>query len=187
MQLQPPTGDACAKCGTAMAGDQRYCIECGERRGDPRFTLGPGGAPATTDPLPVQQVQPPYPPPTPEQRNRWSSGLALVSGIGVLLLAMGVGVLIGNNGDGAATTATSQPVVLSAGATAATGPTTATADPASDAKQAEATAADNSADAEATAKANGVKLAPKDVGLGDKCEKGSSGCEDGEFTGDFFE
>lgn len=185
MQLQPPAGEACAKCGATMAGDQRYCIECGERRGDPRFTLGPGGAPATTEPQPVQQLQPAYPmSPTPAQRNRWSSGLALVSGVGVLLLAMGVGVLIGNNGSGTSGTPTSQPVVLGGAVTAQTG---ATKETAAAKKEEAAPTESDSASAEATAKANGVELAKPDVGLGDKCEKGTAGCEDGEFTGDFFE
>jgi hypothetical protein len=41
--------------------------------------------------------------------------------------------------------------------------------------------------ADAVAKKNGVKLAPKDVKPGDKCEKGAVGCSDGgTFTGDYF-
>lgn len=186
MQLQ--SGDACPKCSAPMAGDQRYCTECGERRGEPRFSFMDGNAPAPQhQPAPpLQQLQPPYPPPTATQRNRWSSGIALVSSVGVLLLAMGVGVLIGNNGEGSVNTAASQPVILGAAPTAATGPTEAVADTSAK-KDAEAAAASDAANAEATAKANGVKLAPKDIGIGDKCEKGSAGCDGGEFTGDFFE
>ena len=42
-------------------------------------------------------------------------------------------------------------------------------------------------DASALAKKNGVKLAPKDVDLGEKCDKGSVGCDDnGTFSGDYF-
>lgn len=29
-------GEPCSGCGAALAGDQRYCLECGSRRGDPR-------------------------------------------------------------------------------------------------------------------------------------------------------
>lgn len=36
--LAPDTG-RCRACQTALAIDQRYCVECGERRGSPRFTL----------------------------------------------------------------------------------------------------------------------------------------------------
>ena len=38
-----PTGsfvDTCRRCGSGMSPDQRYCVECGERRGKPRFTPG---------------------------------------------------------------------------------------------------------------------------------------------------
>ena len=30
-------GDQCPNCGASMAPDQRYCLECGHRRGDPRL------------------------------------------------------------------------------------------------------------------------------------------------------
>ena len=33
---------------------------------------------------------------------------------------------------------------------------------------------------------DGVKLPPPTAKPGDKCEKGTAGCEDGEFTGNFF-
>ena len=74
-----------------MAADQRYCLECGQRRGDPRLPFmdavvlmdtvikGPqraSAAPAT-------------------RRRRWSPNATLIAGIATLLLALGVGVLIG--------------------------------------------------------------------------------------------
>src|ERR1700743_3780334 len=31
--------DRCGECGAEMAVDQRYCVECGNRRGPARFTL----------------------------------------------------------------------------------------------------------------------------------------------------
>ena len=37
-----------------------------------------------------------------------------------------------------------------------------------------------------TAKKNGVKLPPKVVKVGQKCEKGAKGCQGGKFTGNFF-
>ena len=53
----PPAGSAsmtsgarderCAECGAPMASDQRYCVECGERRGEQRFpAAGSGQAPS---------------------------------------------------------------------------------------------------------------------------------------------
>ena len=35
--LVPTTGEQCPACGALMAGDQRYCLECGQRRGEPRL------------------------------------------------------------------------------------------------------------------------------------------------------
>jgi phosphatidylinositol-3-phosphatase len=31
------SSERCAKCGTALAADQRYCLQCGRRRGQPRI------------------------------------------------------------------------------------------------------------------------------------------------------
>src|ERR1039458_4628267 len=36
--------EQCAVCGAAMASDQRYCVECGERRGPARVPLLDGVA-----------------------------------------------------------------------------------------------------------------------------------------------
>ena len=33
----PRCGEQCPSCGKPMATDQRYCLECGSRRGDPRL------------------------------------------------------------------------------------------------------------------------------------------------------
>jgi hypothetical protein len=47
-------GDVCSQCGTVLATDQRYCLNCGTPRSEPRLdyerALGPGeraGAPAS--------------------------------------------------------------------------------------------------------------------------------------------
>ncbi|MBJ7354656.1 MAG: hypothetical protein JHC98_07505 [Thermoleophilaceae bacterium] len=174
-----------------MAGDQRYCIECGERRGDPRLPFMDGRtaaeppAPvATATAYPVAGYLPPAPP-----TSKWSSGMALLATIATLLLAMGVGVLIGNKGD-SANASSQQPIIVGGGATTATGASGASgAASATSKKDAAASAAEDTsgANADAVAKKNGVKLAPKDVDLGEKCPKGSVGCdEDGTFSGDYF-
>lgn len=187
--LTSPAGEACAKCGAMVAADQRYCIECGERRGDPRlpFMDGRTAAQPVAEVLPAPAYPAAYPPPTPP-RGKWSSGIALLSTIAVLLLAMGVGVLIGNNGDDKASS--QQPLVIGGGATTATaGATGATTDTAaaSSAKAGDNGETSSGVDADAIAKKNGVKLAPKDVDLGGDCPKGSVGCgDDGKFTGDYF-
>ncbi len=87
-QMPAVAPEACASCGAQLAGDQRYCLNCGARRGDARVPfmeiLG-GGTPA---PPPVAA-----PERTHSQRN-----LTIVASIGCLLLALGVGVLIGHGG-----------------------------------------------------------------------------------------
>ncbi len=82
-------GDRCVTCGRPLSSDQRYCVACGERRGKARFAL-PAASPATTEPVPRA-------PSAPSRSPRASSGTTVVAGVGTLLLAMGVGVLIGRN------------------------------------------------------------------------------------------
>ena len=87
-------GDRCVNCGTPLSSDQRYCVACGERRGQPRFSLpatgklgeeGGAARPAASR----RGMR--------DRRPRISSGATMVAGVGTLLLAMGVGVLIGHD------------------------------------------------------------------------------------------
>lgn len=184
------TGDHCSKCGAAITPDQRYCIECGEPRRENSLMTLSGLTAAQAEPAEVIAAPAAWiAPAAPAAKNRWQSGFALLSTIAVLLLAMGVGVLIGGKGGGSAAQQT--PIVLGGGASTATGATDATA---TSAKSEQSNVADTAAaetksgiNADAIAKKNGVKLAEPDVELGDKCEKGSSGCNDsGEFDGEYF-
>ncbi|MGH2958025.1 MAG: hypothetical protein ACRDKE_00350 [Solirubrobacterales bacterium] len=180
-------GDACPSCGAMIAADQRYCVECGERRGEPRLPFMDGRTAAEPPTEVVTPAYPQYLPPPAAPKSKWSSGLALLATIALLLLAMGVGVLIGNNGDSSNALA-QQPVIIGGAATAATGASGASGADTAAAKGADAASTDTAGvDADAVAKKNGVKLAPKDVDLGGKCEKGSVGCNDsGEFDGEYF-
>ena len=170
-----------------MAPDQRYCIQCGERR--------TGGG--LRDALPRSQSAAPT---AVRSRPRaWvSPNSSLIAGIATLLLAMGVGVLIGRAGgdSGSARSSTPQVVTVSAGAAGAAG-TTGAATTAADASTSSKSASKKKSKAakakvtgagsvEATAKKNGVKLPPKVVKVGQKCEKGAKGCQGGKFTGNFF-
>jgi hypothetical protein len=179
--------DRCPNCGTQMAADQRYCIACGERRS--------GGG--LRDALPRAQAAAPAS--APRQRTWLSANNSLIAGIATLLLAMGVGVLIGRSGDnGGGHAATPQVVTVSAGAagTAGAGGTAATTTAAagttskssSKKKKSSSSTAEvaGAGSVEATAKKNGVKLPPKVVKVGQKCEKGAKGCQGGKFTGNFF-
>lgn len=81
--------DRCPNCGADLAVDQRYCVECGARRGKPRYTLAA--------PEPVVPAAP-----VPTRSGAWfSPGAALLTGLAILLLALGVGVLIGHSGTNA--------------------------------------------------------------------------------------
>ncbi|MBJ7347126.1 MAG: TraR/DksA C4-type zinc finger protein [Thermoleophilaceae bacterium] len=184
-------GVSCPSCNSMVAPDQRYCVDCGERIGDPRLPVMDGRSAVQ----PVQQPALTYPPlaygpPLAPPKSKWASGIVLLSTIGVLLLAMGVGVMIGDRGDARSAVA-QQPVIIgAAGATAPTaGATAATAG--TDKSASASTDADaetkSGVDANALAKKNGVKLAPSDVDLGEACPKGSVGCDaQGKFTGDYF-
>jgi len=76
-------GDRCAVCGAELAQDQRYCVECGTRRGAPRFSA----------PLPSQRATAAVAAPAPSRRP---SRIVLIAAIATLLIAFGVGVLIGH-------------------------------------------------------------------------------------------
>jgi hypothetical protein len=187
--LAAPSTDRCASCGARMAPDQRYCLECGERR--------TGGG--LRDALPRTQTVAPLA--AAPRRSRMSPNSSLIAGVATLLIALGVGVLIGRTGDGnGGKAAAPQIVTVSAGATGAAGTAGATGDTAaagsssaSKAAKAKKKAADSKAKASSgessideTAKKNGVKLPPKVVKIGQKCEKGAKGCQGGKFTGNFF-
>jgi hypothetical protein len=95
-----------------MAADQRYCLECGERR-TPTSSVLAGGAPSAPP-----RATPPSAPPSagvnhPPGDPGWqrSSTLTVIAGVGVLLLAMGVGILIGRSGDSKSAGAPQQVVV----------------------------------------------------------------------------
>jgi zinc-ribbon domain len=134
--------EPCPHCGTPLALDQRYCLECGA----PRTYLSgmllqrlqaPSGQ--MSPEAPALSVQPPQP------SSTWQRGnaLTLIAGVGVLLLAMGVGVLIGRSG-GSSSSAAPAPQVISVGGTAtgaASTPTTPTTPEASTATGGAAAAA----------------------------------------------
>lgn len=96
---QPSAGGsaapACAACGSPLAPDQRYCLECGERCPQTSDFLR-SGAPVGASP-PAGPPRPPGVPADAPQAPR-SNTVSLLAGVGVLLLALGVGVLIGRSG-----------------------------------------------------------------------------------------
>jgi SPOR domain len=100
---------ACANCGVSLADDQRYCLECGARQVQARSQFLERFTPAAAGPS--------VPAAPPLNTGGRSANATALAGIGVLLLAMGVGVLIGR-ASGAATS-TAPPQVISVASPAA--------------------------------------------------------------------
>jgi hypothetical protein len=124
--------ESCPNCGARMATDQRYCLSCGHRRGDPRLPFmdavvfmesmnapsGGGGA-----------ATPPPPPERSGDGNRWNANAALIAGVATLVLAIGVGFLIGRSGHDNSTQAAAPIRVINAGPSGGTGEEAAAATP----------------------------------------------------------
>jgi hypothetical protein len=184
-------GDRCAACGAAMVHDQRYCVECGERRGQSRLPLAPpaGEVVASRRTHRLASARPP----------RLSSGTTLVAGVGVLLLAIGLGVLIGRIGNKTTTTqaaATAPSVITIQGGVASTPTTTTTGGPTSKKSKSKPKARVAAAPPPAVQKkateaagkvlGNSKNLAPPTVTTGQKCNSNQAGCSGGSFNGNFF-
>ena len=102
-----------------MAEDQRYCLECGERRAPVSEFLRSGPPTAAATP-----PAPPHVPPAAAGAGgspRSSSTLSLLAGVGVLLIALGVGVLIGRGGSSRATTTPPEVVTVAGAGTGSAG------------------------------------------------------------------
>lgn len=130
---------SCAQCGAPLADDQRYCLHCGEPRPDVKGPLSSGplaDTRAQTPPTPPGAPSsppgsvPPVPAGVPAGGSATrNNSVALIAGVGVLLLAMGIGVLIGRAGSGSAKAAPAQVItvggsggVSGAGGSGTTGP-----------------------------------------------------------------
>jgi hypothetical protein len=99
---QPPPASAsgasaCPACGSPLAADQRYCLECGERQPQTSEFLR-SSAPVGSSPPASPPSAPSGQPAAGAQPGRNSNTVSLLAGVGVLLLALGVGVLIGRSG-----------------------------------------------------------------------------------------
>jgi hypothetical protein len=194
---QAPNGyEQCPSCGAPVSSDQRYCLACGQRRGEPRLPFM--DAVVFMDAMkrpPDGQAPPPK-----RKERRISPNAALIAGVGTLLLALGIGVLIGRSGSDSSPAPQAAPIVIKGGggsqeaATESTAATTVGGESGRSGakskkarkKQAKHEAATNGGAEEVLKPKSGVKLPPPGTGVGDKCEKGTAGCQGGEFTGNFF-
>lgn len=197
--LVTATGEQCPSCGNGVAPDQRYCLHCGQRCGEPRLPFM--NAVTFMDAMKQPKTAAAAPPAKPKRRGV-SANAALIAGVGTLILAMGVGVLIGRSGNNSttATPAAAQIIKVPAGGgteteTAPTGSAKvgggsgggANAKGKKPDKAALKKEAESQKGAEEVLKPSaGVKLPPATVEPGSKCASGTAGCKGGEFTGEYF-
>ena len=118
-------GEPCQGCGAPLAADQRYCLNCGQRRGGPRvdYRRHMGASPAQAPRQEPQVVGEGTSPSAPRKAERDYAPLAAVGGVAVLGLMLLVGVLIGK---GTGTTSSAPAPIVRVGG--AGGSTTASAD-----------------------------------------------------------
>jgi hypothetical protein len=171
--------DQCPACSTAMASDQRYCLECGERRGPARVPL----LDSSSQRARARETPAAHRPPA---RARASVNSTLIAGIGTLLLAMGVGVLIGRSANSTSAKAPPAQVVTVAGGGGTAG--TAAASTAAQTPPAGAAKAPTASGASATPARSASKAPsaapPKAVKVGSPGK--GPGYQHGHFTGNFF-
>jgi hypothetical protein len=167
-------GSQCAVCGATLAPDQRYCVECGERRGAGRFPATDGLATRSRE----AELEG-----RPVRRSRMSVNNTLIAGIGTLLLAMGIGVLIGRSGNSTPSKSPAVQVVTvngaGAGAAASTTPGATTT----------SSAVGGSGSTPGSSKTTGKSKSkqpppPKAVTVGSPGH--GPGYQNGKFTGNFF-
>ncbi len=173
------TGQHCASCGATLAPDQRYCVECGQRRGPtrPPFLEGAGRQPTATAPPPAKKGP------------RFSPNTALIAGIGTLMLAMATGVLIGRTSSpsskGSPLQYVAAPTSGTTGTTTGTTPSTTEGASTSSSGSKGSKASSGKGGSSAASKVLGSKAPSKPVVKVGSPGKGP-GYQKGKFTGKFF-
>ncbi|HET7510710.1 MAG TPA: hypothetical protein VFJ65_10725 [Solirubrobacterales bacterium] len=189
-----------------MLPDQRYCLACGARRGDPRLPFMDAVVfmDAMKQPQPAPAAAAPAP--QPEHRPWMSANASLVAGVATLVLAIGVGVMIGRSGDGGSNAAAQAPQVIRVGGEEAATASTAKANEGGATVGGKGGKSQSATKTKAKAKAEtgksgaskateevfepapGVKIAPPEQKLGGECDPSVAGCnKEGKFEGTFFE
>jgi hypothetical protein len=120
-QADAQTAEICPQCGSGLAADQRYCLNCGWRRGEPRVDYrtqmlnGPAVANGSVQtPAPCQQISP----------------IVAIGSIALLGIFLLLGVLIGkDDNNGTQKVVAAAPTTTTAAAPTDTTATTASATP----------------------------------------------------------
>jgi hypothetical protein len=176
--LATVAGDQCTNCGSPLAPDQRYCVQCGQRRGQSR--------------LPVAQPVAAAPVPRRPRTPRLSHNAALIAGVGTLLLALGVGVLIGRSGEKTSNASGAAPQVITVGGSGGTGAAAAAGAGAAKGAKAKASKSTGKKATAAQAQQAADKIKGTDLKLPKKAvvkvgQPGHGpGYQNGKFTGNFF-
>ncbi|HEY6550950.1 MAG TPA: zinc ribbon domain-containing protein [Solirubrobacterales bacterium] len=112
-------GEPCQECGAPLAADQRYCLNCGRRRAEPRVDFQRMIGPSNEEDAAKRAQSDPAPAPVePAKPERDYAPLAAVGGIAILGLMLLVGVLIGKGNN--SPTAAPAPIVKVGGETGGT-------------------------------------------------------------------
>ncbi len=113
-------GAPCPLCESPLASDQRYCLNCGSRRGDPRIPIDEAVAFGTSSPTTAASPLPNGPTTalSPPIEHRSLTPLAAVLAVSTVVVAMGIGVVLGRGGD-SKTVAAAAPQVITIGAAGA--------------------------------------------------------------------
>lgn len=200
----------CVNCDAPLAPDQRYCVQCGQRRGRSRFALASGA-----ESRPAAASSPRSEP----ARGRGSSGTTVVAGIATLVLALGVGVEIGRisnrstptpaasaqrpqfniyNGGGASAgqstpSGSSTPSAAGgrssskhSGASHGTHGRQSQAAASSTTPKPTSSAVKKASSAASSVLGGGSGQSNATVTTGQSCSAGSAGCQNGHFSGNYF-
>jgi hypothetical protein len=170
--------ERCSGCGATLASDQRYCVECGQRCGAPRLPFTEGLVHAQQSP----SSRPPF------ARPRVSMNNTVIAGIGTLLLAMGIGVLIGRSGTASSVKSASPAVqvvtVPGAGAAAASTESQTSTSAAGTTKSKGASGGASTAKSTSHTSKKAAAPPAKTVTVGSPGK--GAGYQKGHFTGNFF-
>lgn len=160
--LSTASSDHCIVCGAELAIDQHYCVECGTRRGKPRFALAQAIA------VPSTQVVSSRSGPL----SNVSTTLMVILSVLALLVTLGIGVLIGN-------ASASGPKVVVNGASGSSS-STGTSGGGSSGAGTSGSGSSSGGSSSSGSSSSGTTT------VGSACKAGSAGCTNGKFSGNFF-